>query len=290
MPTFGKRSNQRPQSGGGEFEMFIKTFGDGQSRIRILEDDPNQWVDYKEHYDHGLKISFPCADYEEPGSDCVGCKYPVEHEEYADLDASFPGLNRSQARDARKAADKGWGVRDVSSKWVFPCIDAKGYISLYKIGFDFWKEWCGHYEILGSVTAQEFVVKREGQGFGTTTQATPVPGEVRQPKYPVPGAEQISEALGRKYLYALEKYGIEPSEVPTPHVETSTEDAPDTGPAAEEPTGDEPFVPREKSAGEIKDWLENVGKVSYPPKAPRQVLVGLAEKRLTEMAQGEPPF
>lgn len=302
MPTFGKRSNQRPQGAGGGYEMYLKTFDDGQSKIAILEDDPSQWVDFKEHFDFALKISFPCAAYEEPGTECIGCNYPVEHPEYADLDTHFPGVTKSVAKDTRKKLDKGWGVRDVTSRWIFPCIDAKDYISIYKIGFNLWEEFKGHYEILGSVTAQEFVIKRTGKGFDTTTQAVPVPGEVRKPKYPVPGMKEISETLGKKYAFALEKYGFE---VPTDSGASTPADVanevdpanagpagqPNTGPAApEEPKEPSPtsFIPREASAGEIKDWLEKA-KVEFPAKAPRQVLVGLAEKKLVEL-QGEPPF
>ena len=86
------------------------------------------------------------------GHQCIGCNYPVEHPEYADLDAHFPGVPKSQARDARKKIDKGWGVRDVRSQWIFPCIDAKNYISIFKIGFNLWEEFKTQYEVLGSVT------------------------------------------------------------------------------------------------------------------------------------------
>lgn len=294
-PTFGKRSKDRPQSAGGEYEMYLKTFGEGQNRIRILEDDPNNWVDYKEHFDNAMKMSFPCAKYE-GAEECKGCDYPVEHPEYADLDTHFPGVNYSQQRDTRKKLDKGWAVRDVSRKWIFPCIDDKNYISIFKIGAELKDEFIAHYAALGSVTGTEFVVTRTGKGFDTKTRATPVPGAVREPKYAIPGEKEIQETLGSKYAYALEKYGFDLDEAAAldgPAVDEPVVDpaniapqAPETGAPAETKT--EQFIPREAAAGEVKDWL-TAHQVDYPARAARQVLVGLAERKMTELAD-LPPF
>ena len=147
--------------------MYLKTFEDGNSRIRVLEDDPDKWMELKEHFDFGLKISYPCAIHE-GFETCFGCSYAVEHEEWEDLDTHFPGLARSVQLDARKKADPGWGVRANPSKWIFPCIDAKGYIAIYKIGFTVWKDFKTKYDVLGSVTGTEFMVTRVGKGFDTT--------------------------------------------------------------------------------------------------------------------------
>lgn len=317
MPTFGKRSNQRPAGGGGSsFELFLKTFKDPQTRIRILEDDPDTWVEIREHFDNGLKISFPCAKHE--GADaCIGCDYPVEHPEWEDTDTHFPGLNFSKAKEERKKLDKGWGVRDSSSKWIFPAIDPKGYVSVYKIGYNLWDSFKNLRSVVGSLTATEVVVVRSGSGFSDTNYTpTAVPGEVREPKAAIPNEQVISSILGKKYLYAMEKYGMEVPEQeeaaqpdPAPATEPAGDEAqqgeqwsphepgddnawakeeearkaaPDTGKAAA-PATEPMFIPREASIGEIKDWLTQ-HEVEYPPKGARQVLVGLAEKKLTELA------
>jgi hypothetical protein len=313
MPTFGKRSNERPASGAnGNFELYLKTFKDPQTRIRILEDNPETWTEYKEHFDKSLKISFPCAKHE--GADaCIGCDYPVEHPEWSDTETHFPGLTYAQARDERKRQDPGWGVRDASSKWVFPAIDPKGFVSVYKIGYNLWDAFKNQYGVLKSVTGTEFVVVRSGTSFNDTNYTpTAVPGQVREPKAAVPTEQVISDVLGNKYSFAMEKYGFEPGEdvpaqpdpapvVPSDEAQATpppakTGDlaadelaarraaAPDTGPVVE--PGDSPahgFIPREASTGEIKDWLAALDPpVEFNPKAARGVLVGLAEKAMTE--------
>lgn len=301
-PTFGKPAKDRPQQGG-SFEMYIKTFEDGKSRIAVLQDDPETWTEVREHYDPKLKITFPCAKHE--GFDeCLGCDYPVEHPEWEDLKTHFPDLDWRDAMDERKKQDWGWNVRAFSEKRIFPALDPKGYVSIYKVGKGLVEDFQTQYEVLGSIMANEWTISRSGTGFGTKYGLTAMPGDVRKPQYPVPTLEQIQEALGRKYSYALEKYGKEPADSAPPAEQSQPDPAPvpTTGPAAESavdpanPTSPpaaenkEPaFIPREASTGEIKDWLASLDPpVEFPAKAPRGTLVTLAEKTMTE--RDIPPF
>lgn len=309
--TFGKRN--RP-SGGGGFDLFLKTFPDGQSRVACLEDNPEQWTNVFEHYDRKIGgangMTYPCA-VEEGAADCIGCSYPVEHPEWEDLKTHFPGLEWRDAMDARKKADPGWAVRGKSQKWVAAFIDPKDYVSIYKIGKNLWEDFCAQYSVLGTLLGNEWVVKREGKGFDTKHNAIAVPGEVRKPKAEVPTDQVISEVLGKKYAYALEQYaeaGIEPMSAYDPS--QGSQAAPD--PAPVESTGDpvkdaitaakaasmtppaesaapEGFVPAEAGTGEIKDFLDGLEPpVEYAPRAPRPTLIKLAEKAMVE--RGIAPF
>lgn len=340
MPTFGSRSNNaKPTGGSGQFEMFIKNFKDSMTRIAVLDPDPNLWVKYLQHYDRKAGgangMAFPCAKFE--GADaCIGCDYPVEHPEYESLDEHFPEGTYSEKIQARKKADPGWGVRDTSQKWVIPAIDPKGYISLYQVGVGLRDDFITQHKVLGSIQANEWTITREGTGFGTEYGLVAMPGEVRKPKEGarVPDEAFISGILGKKYVYAMEQYGMDagtdqggfepdPTSAPDPAPVTepaadeaqsgpqSSSAAPSTAASAAAPTAPEPaqtpatgaaalagtggpppphFVPREASTGEIKDFLDNGpegydkewAKVDYAPKAARQVLIGLAEKTMTE--------
>jgi hypothetical protein len=314
MPRFGDKSKRPVRSG-----MFLKNFKDPQTRIAILEDKPEDWFDFKEHYDKNAGkngIFFPCAKYEGE-EECLGCDFPVEHPEYSDLEAAFPGKSKSEARQLRKKEDPGWGVRDVSSKWVFPAISPDNYVNLYKIGFNLWEHFKNQFSVLGTLTGTEFIVSRSGTNFNDTNYTpTAIPGEVRKPKsgVPIPDHKAISEVLGADYDKAMKIYGHEPDEgdvaqpdpAPVPDADEAQANPPSTGDlaadtlaaaranapatgAATEPItepGVSPahgFIPREASTGEIKDWLAALDPpVEFAPRAARPVLVALAEKTMTE--------
>lgn len=119
-----------------------------------------------------------------------------------------------------------------------------------------------------------FAVGDDDQGgFQPDPTAAPDPAPVAQQPDPAPQADEAQASA------------------PAPAAEPTQ--APATGAAALAGTGGPPaphFVPREASTGEIKDFLDNGPegydkewvKVDYAPKAARQVLIGLAEKVMTE--------
>jgi hypothetical protein len=315
MPTFGKKAKDRVRT---DHEFFLKTFKEPVTKIRFLVPSTDDFVEIKEHFDKAEKMSFPCAKYE--GADaCVGCDYPVEHPEWADLDAF------GMTKDERKNQDKGWGVRDASAKFIFPALDEKGYVSVYKIGWNFYKDLKALHELVGPLNTVDYGILRAGDTWNSTSyqaQAVSAPYE-REVKTQIPTTEVISGILGDKYRYALEKYGYDTGEAqaippvdpmntasaqasqqlpPAQHVEPTTPgdavsetlaaaknaraDKGLPGPATEPgDNADGIFVPREASAGEIKDWLAE-NSVEFPAKAPRTVLVNLAEKKMVELGVG----
>lgn len=310
--TFGKRTGHTGSSSGGAFEYYLKYFKEAQTRLTVL--DPNMpgnsdtdkgndstptWMKYREHYDHALKLSYPCA-VDAGGEECCGCSYPVEHPEYSDLDTYFPDGTYSEKIQARKKADKGWGVRDASPKWILPAIDPDGYVSLFKLGKSVRDDFQTQFEVLGSLMNNEWVVTKKGSMLNTEYGLVAVPGEVREPKFAIPGDAEISSVLGSKYAKALEAYGYDVPAAPQPDPapawdpnDDSQDEAqaqvPDTGAQADTNltaqatnTG-ELFVPREASTGEIKDWL-TTNKVTFKATEARSQLISLAEKKLVELA------
>lgn len=237
-PMFGKRSADRPAGG---FEMFLKTFRDPLTKITFLWDNPkDEFIEYREHYDRavGKGLSFPCAVHE-GAARCVGCDYPVEHPEWTNEFIKESGMSR----DERKKLDPGWDVRDAGGKWVFPAIDEKGYVSLYKIGFKFWKSLQGTYDTLGTITNQVFGISKSGQSFNEIQfQAIPLGGEAQKPKEnaTLPTASYVSELLGKKYLEAFQAYvemGLT-NEDGTPNAAAQAPGVPDPDPVEIDRTGD----------------------------------------------------
>lgn len=238
MVTFGKRTADR-QSDRAQQEYYVKNFKDPRTDIRFLWDDPkSNFVEIKQHFDKPNKMSYPCAKFE--GADaCIGCDYPVEHPEWADLDEYFPGLSFSDAKDKRKKDDPGWNTRDVSSKWLFPAIDPKGYVSVYSIGYGFWSDLCALFDLMGTLTDKDYAIIRSGDSWNTTSyqaQAISQP-YAREAKVAVPTADNISSVLGGKYVYAMEKYGLDTSGMedttpaPTPAEKPAFDPAPVVDPA-----------------------------------------------------------
>lgn len=310
MPTFGKRASERAADTAQQ-DYYVKTFGkENRTDIRFLWDDPrNNFVEIKEHFDKAQKISYPCAKFE-GAPNCIGCDYPVEHPEYADLDEYFPGLKFNDAKDERKKKDPGWATRDTSSKWLFPAIDPKGFVSVYKIGYKFWTDLAGLYDLVGTITDKDYAIIKTGDSWNSTSyQAQPISQAYDRPaKVSVPTPEAISDVLGSKYVYAMEKYGMDVSGIEmTPPKPEAQNSAPDPEPVqspvnpapVQDPDnivpvdpvgpGTEPvFNSAEASAGEMKDWLTEHG-VEFPARAPRSVLSGLVNDKQNEM-HGKPPF
>lgn len=234
MPTFGKRAADR-QNDAAQNEYYVKSFKEKRTDIRFLFDNPKEdFVEIKEHFDKTNKISYPCAKFEGAQA-CIGCDYPVEHPEWSDVDEYFPNMKFNEAKDERKKQDPGWGVRDVSSKWLFAAIDPKGFVSVYKIGYKFWNDLCELHELMGTITDKDYAIIRSGETWNTTgyqAQAISQPYE-RKAKVSVPTVESISSVLGGKYVYAMEKYGMDTSGMddgPAPVPADEWQNGPDPAP------------------------------------------------------------
>lgn len=337
-PMFGKKSGERPAGGG--FEHFLKTFRDKRTVVTMLEDDPKtEWLEFREHFDNRMVmpgarsagVSYPCAKHE--GAErCIGCDYPVDHPEWtdeflrSDAGKALFGDSLVGAKDQRRKQDPGWGIRDASGKWVMKTItpsdpnkaDSEGYVSLYKIGFKFWKHLVGLEEELGSLTNQQFVVLKTGENFNDTAySALPLGKPAQTTERDVPTNSEIGDILGKKYKEVFDLYvdaGLT-NEDGTP----TGEAAPDTtGEESQDPAGDEAQAAIAKSAAkgkpskeeafgetpagldgleipegwdphlkareatptQLKHWLDNDprGAHDYSSRAPRGVLIGLVEK------------
>lgn len=290
MATFGKRSNQR--SSGSAGEIFIKNFKEPRTLVWFLEDDPDTWVEYKQHFDNVVNRGWPCAIYE-GGNNCVGCEFPIE--------------------DPDDENDRGLRVRRTASRWVFPVIDEKGYVSLYQIGYKLWAALKELYSEYGTLTDAQYAIRRSGDSWNKIEYTPTRTANTDQPKakVSVPDAEYISSLLGRQYTDAMDRYEYDPDAAP----EAAGPDPEPVTPATPGDTASEALAGRKSAAakkgvkpdeaqathqsgtvpnptdmglGELKDWLDNHDpKIDYPPRAGRPVLVGLVQQA---MAEDKPPF
>lgn len=303
MGTFGRRSNERPAGGGGE--IFIKTFKDPRTLVWFLQDDPDTWVEYKQHFDNGAKRGWPCAIHE-GANNCVGCEFPTDDPD----DDQSPGTR----------------VRSTASRWVFPVIDEKGYVSLYMCGFKLWSSLKELYKEYETLTDAQYAIRRSGSTFNDITYTATKTDNRQKPeaKVAIPDDEYISNILGKQYVEAIERYEYDPNEG---HGEPAEHGQPDPDPVPPERSGDvasEALAAAKTTAakkspakkaggvkgahvakadeaqaehqsgeapafddmglGELKDWLDEA-KVDYPKNAGRPVLLGLAKQ-----AADKPPF
>lgn len=209
--TFGKKTKDRANDGGGAHKRYIKGFQEARQQITFLLDDPeNEFIHVWTHYDPKAQTWYPCGK-DAGGEDCIGCSYPVEHEEWNDawLKDNWVSeeLDLNGARDRRAKQDPGWGVRGRSGKYIFPAVDEQGYTNIYAIGKRAWSSLCSVYEELGTIVDQVFTLKCSAPKKTSNVMTFMGSGlEAQKPKYEVPGMKAISETLGDKYLYAYDKY------------------------------------------------------------------------------------
>lgn len=210
MVQFGKRAGDVIR-GGGQFELFMKTFRDPRTPVSFLWDNPEiEFIEFREHFDRALKVSYPCAVSAEAVR-CVGCDYPVEHPEWTNAWIREQGSEHGiSTRDDRRKADPGWDVRDSAGKWAFPAVPGedpnKTFASVYKIGYNFWLHLRELHKELGSITNQRFVVLKAGDSFNTTAfSAMPTGKPVLVPKEPI-SFKAVMNILDVNYAKAFAKY------------------------------------------------------------------------------------
>lgn len=295
LPEFGKPSNEwsRGGAGGAQHEFFIKNFkGDITRPVQILDDDPDHWVKYYQHFDYPNKMSYPCAI--KAGEDsCIGCSYP--------------------SADPDNEKDPGAKVRKVSVQWIMPVLDPQGYIGLYAVGVGLQTDALAKRKLYGDLDKQVWAVVRtanENNDFNSVKWSLSIlPGqELRAPKFPVPTTQEIQTILAKKYLRAAGVYGYDVGDdsidgtasYDPPAADTADEaqatHAPD--PVTAERPGDvasEALAARKAQAVEkgveptpetdwdtantdaIRAYLDSK-EVEYSSRAPRSVLVGIAKK------------
>lgn len=300
MATFGgrgKRPGGRPA--GSQNEIFIKGAlkkDETRAKYWILDENPpfiedangNEipgWFNFEQHYDPTVQRSWPCA-MEEGEPHCVGCEFPVE--------------------DPTNENDRGLGIRKTGSQYIIPVIDEKGYVSLIQMGWGLWQDFCTKYKEYGTLTDAWYAVTKAKAGNKTIISCTRTNDTTKpEVKIAVPDEGYVSQALGKRYLEAMERYGYDPDDDGDgPDPAPQGDDAPAAGDEAQNVTQEPPvgewdlgLVARDAGVGELKDWLDNIpekfgGPREYPKgKVSRPVLVGLVEKAQTDFDHPvEPPY
>jgi hypothetical protein len=250
-PLFGGKAGH---SGGGVFEHYIKTFREKRTELTFaFKGDPKEEgvvFSYREHFDHtttmpgarSAGVSYGCAKAE--GADnCIGCDFPVEHPEWTNAWLKTEagkkrfGESFTAAKENRRKADFGWGIRDASGKWVLPCIDAEGNVNLFKIGWNFLTHLSGLIEEVGPLHEQRFVVLKTGTSFNDTAySALPTGKPPWTTERDIPPFSEIADLLGKKYL---EAFGVYVEKGLTNEDGTPTgEAAPDPDQGSQDPEGD----------------------------------------------------
>lgn len=292
MGTFGGRGKRpnRPAGAGEQGEIYIKSIvpkGEVRTEVWVLDDKPpfegNRddknpgWFMIEQHYDPVAKRSWPCA-IAEGNANCVGCEFPIE--------------------DPTDENDRGLAIRKTSSQYIVPVVNAEGYVSLVQMGYRAWDAFCSIFEETGTVTDAWYAVRKgDGNTYTVTRTAKTTKPEV---KIGIPDDEFISEAVGKRYLEAIDRYGYDEGNFdedpdktgPDPDPVPQDDAAEPAAPADTDAGGwDRQMVARDASAGELKDWLDNIpadlgGPQEYPARPGRPVLVGLVEKAQA----GFPPY
>jgi hypothetical protein len=137
--------------GSGTFIKFIPK--DGSMTVRFLE-DPEEWINYVEHYDEVLRKSFPCVE-----ANCPGC-----------------------ATDSRKSSRYLANAVDIENDRVVPLQLPKTLVS----------SLVAMYDRMGTMLDRDFELIRSGEGLDTTYSAIPdAPLPRKMTKYTPHDLEQV---------------------------------------------------------------------------------------------------
>lgn len=294
---FGTRAAAFPEAGGNSGDVFVRTFKDPSTTIRIA---PETWFDeekgkevtgteawYKEleHFDRERRRSFPC---------------PVPH-----------GMKRE---DCPGCSSENEDVRKRSAKWYFNALDEKGYLRVYKIGIKLLKKFKFREQRLGNIYDRDYEVIKDGKEWNEIEYELEA-GD-KEPR-PIPEKlHDIPKILSRQWQEALESYGAKPAVVETEN--DREEDAPlrmerfdkdlDVTPEVEvESNGNgqgahadaeevkrilaewgvnpDPELVKRAATNVIKAFLDSEPAVEYPSRAPRSRLVTMAVEKAAA-----PPF
>lgn len=235
MPKFGQPAGQRTVNR--NKALYISNFKDAATVTRFLWEDPDTtWYTYPEHYDFQLKLSFPCVKQHPDFPFCLGCTMPVVDETLDDPD------------ERRK--DHGWTVRRISTRFVVPTLNERGFITLRKVSGTFKDQMAGHWKVMHSITNSDWTISRTGDGFDVKFTASPTGApEVRKytdelrnlylavqagmhnvgdtalyeeawaqwnagnAEVGVPNGDALDAILGQKYLEAINKYEVPDEEL-----------------------------------------------------------------------------
>lgn len=172
MVQFGKRDEEYVGKGTGK--VFIKYFGDGDTKVRPLQ-STKDWQTYEAHFNRAHKVGFPCG-YEAGFESCIGC-----------------------ASDSPE-------VKETSVKSCAPFIDEKGYLSVFEFGPAVKKLFKFNESRKGTILDRDYVVNRSGKGFDTEYA---LDFDERSEIDPPAGLDDldIGALLLERYEYAASKMG-----------------------------------------------------------------------------------
>lgn len=182
---FGKTAAewQQEREEGGDDEVWIKGFKDGETRIRIMQ-EPDTMVTYREHFSEGPLGYFPCSEE----YDCVGCR-----------------TNDSKLKQRTR-------------KFAFRGLNDRGQQQVYKIGSRLHRTMSTKQQRIGTVMDRDYLIIRTGKEFNEIGYDMEAAGE----KYavdPIPADElyDIGKILSEKYEQAVRFFkGEQKGEDPDP--------------------------------------------------------------------------
>lgn len=262
-------------------DVWLKKLRAGNTKVRLCQeplgsgdDGENAWAVWEEHYHPTLKY-FPCAKNGKKDSPehCLGCD------------------------DLMLVKDD--GNPKTSLVYAFNALDDNNRLNIFKVTYTIYEKLRNRQQRVGSVMDRDFVLVREGTGFGSTKYDVDV-----EDKYDRELPDQIYdiEALvAKQYDEAVEAHatgrapgatndegdadaGPEPQERPAP-----AEDGPRTRPAEEEAAetaaaADPAPAPatsalnfEDMSTNELRTHLTRIS-VEFPKTAPRSKLIQIAEE------------
>jgi hypothetical protein len=247
---FGQRAEDYVPPVFDENDVWIKRFLPGQTRIRFLQ-PTKDWTTYREHFDPGHKITFPCA--KEAGSDtCLGCDSDSER------------------------------TRNRSRFYAFNALDEKGRLQVYKLGVKLYKTFQAREQRMDTILDRDYTIIRTGSSKDDTVYDID-PGE----RYPldgeIPELNDIPAILGKDYNDALQKFGVTDTS-PADSFQSEEPKASKSVKADEAQTQIE--APDEWPTAHLKAYLDE-HKVDYKGITARAKLVTLVEKNI---AEGGPNF
>lgn len=225
------RAQQRATRAAGR-ESYIKNFREDRTDVRCLFEDPKlTWHEYWQHYDKNLKISYPCG--REVFGTCIGCRQPVTNE-----DADAEEKRKDHGWTVRKAGQRFvvpmlnssdyvdlYSVSKTFRDEVASTFEAVGTITAQDAIISKIKNDNGDgtgelrnkyvFNLVGAATERKLTreLRELYQQCAAGLAATPLSEEQEAANmrwvngYLALGIPNIGEALGDKYVHALEKYG-----------------------------------------------------------------------------------
>lgn len=179
MPEFGQEADTYVAPVFNEDDVWIRNFQEGTHRVRLLQ-EPAKFVTYRQHYDGGIKKTFPCT---EDTATCLGCTSDNER------------------------------TRKRPRQYAFNALDSEGTVRLYRVGVGVKEDMeseANDRKDEGkdpSLTGVDMIIKRTGKTMDDTKYRVKLgdeyPVDVREDMY------NIKQILATHYLQALEASGID---------------------------------------------------------------------------------